>query len=243
GGLYVTGGCVDGGMALCASISSAIQRLDIDSSGSLGPWVDAGALPQPLADEAVVGVHGMLHLIGGATSSSGDTASVQGSRIDSTGALGPWAAEPPLPQPRDGMRALTAAGFAFATGGCAAGGCAAPFSDALSAPVAGDGSLGAWQPAGALPGPRAMHGLVVAQNGLYLLGGTNGAGLEATVWYAPFAAAGTVGTWTALPSLPSARGGLAAVAYAGIVYAIGGTSSAGLLDEVWYAQLRAGGTL
>jgi N-acetylneuraminic acid mutarotase len=53
--------------------------------------------------------------------------------------------------------------------------------------------------------------------------------------------AGTVGSWTAMAPLPSARDRLAAIAYQGRIYVVGGSDDNGFLDEVLIGQIGSDG--
>ncbi len=85
----------------------------------------------------------------------------------------------------------------------------------------------------------------VAYNGhLYIVGGTNGTTTFSDVQVATINADGTVGTWAATTSLPSARSQHATVAYDGHLYVTGGLASDGTFkSDVFVATINSDGTL
>jgi N-acetylneuraminic acid mutarotase len=79
---------------------------------------------------------------------------------------------------------------------------------------------------------------------VYEIGGVNSSGtVLATVDYAPISSSGTIGTWTATTSLPTATDQATSVEYNGYVYEIGGCSSTCPTTTVDYAPINSDGTL
>ncbi|MBI3096757.1 MAG: hypothetical protein HYY93_00705, partial [Planctomycetes bacterium] len=109
------------------------------------------------------------------------------------------------------------------------------------APIAANGTVGAWTATSAFPTARGYHTSVAYNGHLYVIGGSGGANLN-DIQYAPIAANGTVGAWTATSAFPTARENHTSVAYNGYLYVIGGYGGA-YLNDVQYAPINANGTV
>ena len=99
-----------------------------------------------------------------------------------------------------------------------------------------------WTTGTSLPGTLAHSQAIVTKNRVYLLGGFNGSSRLATVYTAPINADGTLGAWTAGPSLPGALGISQAIVTKNRVYLLGGISST-YVATVYTAPINADGTL
>ena len=113
-----------------------------------------------------------------------------------------------------------------------------------TAAINANGALGSWTETTSLTGTLAYSQAIVTKNRVYLLGGFNGSSYVATVYTAPINADGTLGTWTAGPSLPGVLGLSQAIVTKNRVYLLGGViASAGAVSTVYTAQINADGTL
>lgn len=173
-----------------------------------------------------------------------------------------WTATTPLPQPLQGLGALslrvtrgsTRGSYVFVAGG----------GDTLNvatnavyrASVEQTGALGTWSAVTQLPGRRAYHGMVVATpqtaridtataGHLYVIGGVDESGAAvATVYTARIALDGSVGSWRATTALPAALHSLGAVVFRGFVYVAGGATSANQpVASAWRAAIQSDGSL
>lgn len=111
-----------------------------------------------------------------------------------------------------------------------------------------NGGFGRWADGPALPEPRANAGVAVLSGVAYLIGGEDAAGAPTdTVWsIGPDPDTGDLGTWTAVEgvSLPEPRSGVAAVAVADGIVAVGGFDADGSpTTTVWKATVDAEGVL
>jgi len=153
-----------------------------------------------------------VYVIGGqklSTDAPGGTNTIFMANVDpTTGALGTWQTlTSTLPQQLLGMSATVYNGFLYVAGGLTTG--ALPSAAVFSAPINGDGTLGAWTTAtNALP-PATAFGTMFSFGGkLYFINGdpnnsttpnAQGPGTN-NVYYAS-ALRGAVGTWTLNPNL------------------------------------------
>lgn len=226
-----------------------------------------GAVVVPIVDPSGV-TTSYLYAVGGNDSTvaadawAANTASVSVNElVDApTSVLGAfawsaWEQATPLPQARafaaavaagPGNSVVTVPGELYVLGGLDPAGVAT--SGVYRAPVAPDGTLGAWTATTSLPQARFGHAAAAFRGRVYVSGGVGADGLAATaVWSAPIHADGTLGGWTALADLPAPLAYHQLVSYAGYLFAVGGTSEgadplSATLDPtvngtVWSAQL------
>jgi N-acetylneuraminic acid mutarotase len=151
---------------------------------------------------------------------------LQRSVIGADGLPGPWTASTALPHPLAGASAVAARGYVVLTGGQLAG----PgglrdlkrVPETYTAPIAADGSIGAWTPGPALPAPRFHHPSVYHEGWVYVVGGQGATEAEAGVFGARLGADGSLGPWQQLRPLPEPRSHHAIVIDRGALYVIGG---------------------
>jgi len=133
---------------------------------------------------------GTLYILGGLDAAGAATSTVYYASLSSTGAVGAWSTTTALPQVRYAFGAAIFRGRLYVAGGN--DGTDTPAATVYSAPINGDGTLGAWSTSlPSLPAPVAYHQLVTTGGVLYVLGGTLSAALD------PISAtqsAGTVGS-------------------------------------------------
>jgi N-acetylneuraminic acid mutarotase len=139
------------------------------SSGSLGSWQATTALPAPRANLSVVSARGFIYAIGGDDEQVELTTTVYVAMPDAdTGDVGSWLTTTPLPTPRRGFVALTDGRHIYVIGGETSGGA---IGEVLYSEIAGDGTIGPWQPTEPLLLPRYRHAGVLANGNLFVLGG------------------------------------------------------------------------
>jgi hypothetical protein len=164
--------------------------------------------------------------VGGGTDYRTMNDAVQRSVIGADGLPGPWVASTPLPKPLAGASAVAARGYVVLTGGQVApqGGLRGlvRVAETYTAPIAADGSLGAWTPRPALPAPRFHHPSVYHDGRVYVVGGQGATEAEAGVFAARLGADGSLGAWQTLRPLPEPRSHHAIVIDRGALYVIGG---------------------
>jgi hypothetical protein len=154
--------------------------------------------------------------------------------------------------PRQYHGAVTYNGYIYTVGGYDTTSAAA--KDTVQyAKLNSDGTIssGAWTAANAInvggSQIRQMHGTVVANGYLYVLGGTNtnaAGGAQSTVYYAKINTDGSLGSWLATTSLTAARYGGTTVYANGYIYVIGGANASGTVQSnIYYGKVNADGTI
>jgi len=117
----------------------------------------------------------------------------------------------------------------------------AVLTDVTRAEVKADGSLGDWQPAGALPEGRATSAAFVFLDQVYVLCGSTlvQGGEVDTVLRAPFAANGTVGKFEELKAVPMARAHVHQTPLVnGFVYSAAGSAKGAYENQVFVGKLQ-----
>ena len=149
---------------------------------------------------------------------------------------------------------VTGSGVVYVLGGLDANGTAT--STVYYASLSSTGAVGAWATTTALPQVRYAFGATVFRGHLYVAGGNDGTDTPtATVYSAPINSDGTLGTWsTTLPSLQAPVAHHQLVTTGGVLYVLGGTSTAvvdpisatqssGSVSDVYYNSINPDGTL
>ncbi len=87
-------------------------------------------------------------------------------------------------------------------------------------------------------------GLVSWGGNLYILGGLDASGAyRSEVWRAAVGAGGSLGTWNSDLSLPQGLAFASCVAFGNMVYVIGGRTSSGLSNTIYFTMITSDGSL
>lgn len=161
-----------------------------------------------------------------------------------------------LPAPRTNFSLVAYNGFLYALGGKDASG--NPTNSIYVAKIGANGEPQLWHPtdsnknnwvywysAGTLSSTRSDSAAVAYNNRIYLLGGRSSGGPVNTSEYADINPTGTLGSWTAGTTLPSATYGHSAQIYNDRLYIVGGASSVGgaPTGNVHFTRLSASGAM
>jgi len=252
--------------------SSCPTNWTLGGAGSTAWCYDSYSLPAYVYQDVSVASNGYVYVLGGSVVSN-DTETVEYAATSSTGAL---TAPSTCPSgwtlggdnniwcynssslPFDVASSVTLAynGYIYDVGGDTDSGNTATIE---YAPINNDGSVGSWVATTSLSASTGNGAGVVYDGYIYVMGGSPGNGIVATVMYLPVnnGGVGTVVTWSqdttaTFPSNMPARYGLATVAYNGYIYAMGGKSSTSngdctatgdFCNGVFYAPITSNGTV
>ena len=253
-----------------ATGTSAPITLTLASNSQFSPstiqWTKTSTMPVGVSGHAatVATVQGatsavnFVYVTGGADSTNAPRTSVWSASVLAGGQIGAWTTTSPLPAGRAFHASVVATpfnsrvkgtGFLYVLGGAtdAAG---TPAGEIYRAPLAADGSVGAWETLGTLPAALHSMNAVIFRGEIYVAGGsTTGNAPVATVYRARLDSLGAIGAWQTLAPLPSARTYHGLTQFGGYLYVFGGESAALLpndastassatrLDQVAYAKL------
>lgn len=198
----------------------------------------------------------VIYSVGGAGANGVPVSTVHFATVGTGPGLSPWMATLPLPASiafhaaavaTPGNSRVTSTGYLYALGGAtdAAG---TPSSAVYRGTLTASGTVSVWTTVTALPAPLRSAGVVVFQGDLYVVGGaTTGNAPVATVYRSRLDAAGGLGAWQALTSLPFRRAHFGFGSFGGYLYAFGGDSgvvaphsgaqSASSIADVAYARI------
>ncbi|MCC6703383.1 MAG: galactose oxidase [Thermomicrobiales bacterium] len=191
-------------------------------------WDDLEPLPQGARGSLGGGaIDGRLYIAGGSAHD------LSGPATNDLAVYDPeddrWELLTPMPTAREHLGVGVANGFLVAVGG-RDGGHESPAM--LEATEIYDPATGTWSAGVPMPTPRAGLGVASDGESIFVLGGerfSNGAPvtLAAVERYEPEG-----DRWTSLPDLPVGRHGIAAAWLEGALYAIGGSVSAGVIENI-----------
>ena len=203
------------------------------------------ALVTPRGGHASFVAGNRLYVIGG-TSSTATLSSIEQAIIDGDGSIEAFTTVTgsSLATARTGLTATAIGGYVYVIGGNDG---TAALASVERAPLASDGTLGAFAvlPDVHLASARYGHTAVVIGNGLYVVGGTDGANALASVERAEIAPDGTLSPFAAVAGvqLATARSNHASVVIGDLLYVLGGTGAPGPLASVEIATIFPDGQL
>jgi N-acetylneuraminic acid mutarotase len=180
--LYLTGG-----LEARESVP-AVFRARVDRDGALGAWEKLPDLPRPRSHHAMVVHRGALYLIGGLDGNPAGANTplddVIRAEIRGDGTLGEWKEVSKLPHAYGTHASAVAADALWLFGGVEDN--ARFVNVVLRAPLARNGSLGAWVPVEpGLPAARShVHQVPVLDGRAYSVAGSNRRVVTGDVWYA-----------------------------------------------------------
>lgn len=263
--VFVVGGAADSTNVATTSVFRAV----VQSNGALGAWTNgAGVAPLPAArayaataaataynsplDTTTTAAY--LYALGGVDSAGTTVSTVYVAKVAAAGDVGAWQTTTALPAALHAASAVVFRGYLYLAGG--ASGTNVPSSAVYRAAVNADGTLGAWQSLGALPGAVAFGSLLDFGPYLYMVGGDSGAVTPVSA-----ASSGTEvanvsmakinlrdgslpATWSALAGLSKGRSKHNTLPEGGYLFATSGvySGSAGSSENT-YSAINSDGTI
>ena len=162
---------VIGGIDVNSQPQNSVYSAQIQTDGSLSPWVAQPPLPVPNDTHYGSGIfahasvaNGFLYMLGGLIDGGTQiSANVYYTKINADGTLAGWNQTTPMPQGLCFFGAVTAGGRVFVIGGSNGSSTVNPFYNAT---VMGDGSLSSWLIG--TPLPQQLEGLAAAVSDAYI---------------------------------------------------------------------------
>lgn len=152
-----------------------------------------------------------------------------------------WAAGTAMPVGVNYAQVLVTKNRVYVIGGISASSASA---EVYTAPINGDGTIGAWATTTALPQTVSKSHLVVTKNRVYLIGGVVNGGSSNVIYTAPINSDGTLGAWaTTATNFPVAIKQAHVVSTGSRVYVIGGNVGGNAVTTSYYAPINSDGTL
>ncbi|HVV66672.1 MAG TPA: hypothetical protein VHB72_01200 [Candidatus Saccharimonadales bacterium] len=209
----------------------------LNADGSVGTWISSGnTLPDYLESLTSVEHDGYVYVMGGNENGSVNVNTVYYAKLNGDGSIGSWtSSSSTLPVATRRLTSAVYGDYVYVLGGYTS-----TYSDAVYyAKLNNDGTVGAWSTSTNVL-PQGMEQLTAeAYNGfVYAIGGDNGSGASAAVYYAPINTDGSIGAWqTASNPLPQGLYTSVSAAYNGYLYEFGGNAQSGGIATVYYAEL------
>ena len=159
--IYASGGNSEGTV-------SFVKFTSVRANGSLNPWQDTTALPEPTEGHTMMATHGRLYVVL-------PNSRVYYAAINADGTVGTWVSTSPLPEQMSGYSSFELGGYIYLVGGTS--------TTTYSAQIMADGSLSAWQPTTVLPAPRMGALVSTYGNYVYVVGGFDRSNFVSSVLY------------------------------------------------------------
>ena len=224
-------------------------------AGATLPWVAPAelALPAGRTNGSILPA-GLETLYVGGSDGSAAQATVYATQINPKGDLTPWAEGATLPAPRADAATLFFSGTAYVIGGFDAAG--KPTDTVFAGtPDAASGKITTWTESAdlKLPAARAGATAVVASDGFFLIGGTDGTAPTDSVWKVTLnATSGKLGKWAPNGSMvqqfadgvvaPATRVHAAATLIGSHVYVWGGEDADGPTGTILHGRISTDAT-
>ena len=231
--IYLTGG-FNG-----TDFSNSVYRATIQATGN-STWTTYDTLPVRLRDHGMVVGMDYLYVLGGRTDGL-PSDKIYYSHINSDGTLGEWIESTvSLPQVLWGLEVAFHNGYIYVVGGTNLATDNSALNTVYYSKITGmAGELSSFVATNTLPDARNGHSLVSYGGNLILTGGYDNAGTkQVDVYYASLNLDGTCGTWTGTTSLSTAVSNHSSTCNNGLITVIGGETTGGLSDEIYYANIN-----
>lgn len=217
------------------TVSNVVYVADVAADGSLSEWRRGPDLPEPVFYPSAAAWNGWLYLTGGWNGAS-LTNAVHAARVNADGSLGAWQPLTALPE---GVytHAAVSNGVLYVLGGVVNGGTEIQ-SAVLGAPIAADGSIGAWGEESPLPQPLSNHGASMAEGRVIVTGGWTGTQATADA-VTSLSGPDGLGAWSAFEALPAPLYLHGQAAAGGHLFVTGGTDGQTPTASVWSTPLPA----
>lgn len=204
------------------------------------------SLPEARSNHASFIWNDRLYILGGLLDDSGAvllSGDVKSALLDNKGSLGPWRVEQSLMDDVYDIACLVSPdNILYVSGGR---GAENNITTVRYAQLSGDGKMGIWKTAAALPQALAGHKMCMYDNVLYVVGGANEATPVVNCYMARVNSDGSLQPWVATTPLPVARAHHALGERDGYIYVIGGIQDSELAEStaIYSAYVQPGGGL
>lgn len=220
--------------------------------GFTNTWATTTSLGTARSLHGAVAHNGRIYVFGGINSAATPLNTVEYATINANGTVGAWTATTNLPAARAYFGTTIVNEYIYVIGGYSSvSPTPVPTNTVYYAPIATNGTVGAWQTGPTFTTARAALGAATFQPGstpyIYLLGGFNGTTTRYNdVQFASIdQSTGAPNSWTTTTSFTGARAAHEAVAYGSQLYVMGGQehSTLNILNDVQSAAINGDGTI
>ena len=225
---------------------SLVAKLDTLLSTPSRSWVNSSVnLPQNMYWHTMVNKSDEIYLLGGTQyppQISKDFTFV--GAIDASGNINTWTPTTTLPQRLSKGAAAVSGNYIYFAGGWTDVESAATASKKVYfTQINSDGTLGNWNTTTDLPDVLWDHGMVSYAGYVYVVAGKNSLGETSQVFRAKVNVSGTLGSWTAMPSLPAVTRAGGYTLVDNYVFVVGGYNGSNWLKSVYYTTIDTNGQM
>ncbi len=161
--------------------------------------------------------------------------------VPSGGGVSAWTTTTGFSTARSAHATVAHNGYLYVIGGWDG---ANTIGDVLFAPINPDGSIGAWAATSSLdPYPKDSHTCHAYNGYMYVICGKENGTPRQEIMYSAINADGTLAGWSTAGTFYSPRYNHTSVIYNGYLYIIGGRNSTQCFNDVYFAPIRANGTV
>ena len=220
-----------GGTDTSGDSTATVYFTKPNTDGTISSWASTTSLPSDRSSLTAVTANGYLYVVGGSGS-----ATVYYAKPNVDGTIPAWTLTTALPEGRFRHASVVANNYIYAIGGEFA---SIIQSTVYYAPLNSDGTVGSWSSTTPIYIPLSRLTAVTSFGYLYMIGGRDSSDVERSgVYSAKFNQNGTLGSWTAITSLPQARGRHSSVVANGYIYVLAGRASGTTYDTVYVSKLN-----
>jgi len=218
------------------SVANAVFYARINLDGTVGSWQTANPVPLAVLCPSAAVWNGRIYVAGGCDL-DGVFNAVWSARIQADGSLSTWVAQVPLP---DAIydHAGVANGMLYVLGGVINNGMTI-HNKVYFSRINPDGTLAGWNQTSPLPQPLFYSGAVAVAGRIFVTGGSTDSNPVNTCYVATVAGDGTLGPWSAGPTLPHAMYQHAMAVTDSHIFLSGGYNDGGYLNTVYSLALPA----
>lgn len=221
---------------------STVEYTTIQSNGDLGSWSTTTSLGTAVGSSNGTTVNGCIYAVGGETSLGMSAANVQYACPAANGTISAWNNAPNLSVATTDMGVTSYNGYIYGVGGYTTS--VQTTTQFAAVNNGGSGGLGSWttHPTEVTSG-RHDYAAAVYGSYLYITGGEVDGNYYTTGAYAKLNSDGSLGSWTSLPSMNTARAYHGLYTVNGYLYAVLGYGDGGEISSSEYAKINSDGSL
>ena len=164
------------------AFQSTVYTAPVYPNGEIGAWTTGTSLPIAICHFTSFITKNRVYIVGGQTTGSGWISSVYSATINSDGTLGTWVSGTSLPTALGETNVFVTKNYVYLVSGWNG---SSVQTNVLRAAINTDGTIGTWVNGTTMPGGACSSTLVVTNNHIYLLGGSNATTRVNTIYSAP----------------------------------------------------------
>lgn len=208
-----------------SAYTNVVYSAPINADGTLGVFVTGSPLPGTLGTSVVIATKNRIYTLGGQNSAGSNIATIYSATIN--GGLNDYSPY-----------------YTEDTTNYLMSGSGLPWKQQYQINETQSSNITSWSTAGSLPVALASSSAIVTKNRVYMIGGNTSSNVSTSAVYTSIINSdGTLGTWTAVASLPGTLAYSSCVITKNRVYLCGGSVNGSNVPTVYTAPINSDGTL